>query len=247
MPAFRFTLALPALALAGAIVAAATASSAFAADTNSNTYNWSGFSAGVHAGLGADNTNWQDNPINSPNIDMNGLGGVANSDGAGGFGGGQIGYDWQFPNNVVVGLGGSFSGADFTGTQDADKFNMGWTLRNRTNWLATVTGRVGYAVNQILFYGRGGLAVDNNTFGVANVGTDLGTEGATNVGWTAGAGVEWAVGPKLSLFTEADYYGFGDQTVNFPGNANGAGANAPFGTSINQSIETLQFGVNYRF
>jgi outer membrane immunogenic protein len=214
--------------------------------TGSSTYNWSGFYAGVHAGLGSGNTNWSDTPATSANIDAAGLGEKANTDMSGAFAGGQFGYNWQFKNNWVAGVEGSVSGSNIIGTS-ADQFNPGWTLRDRVAWVGTATARIGYAVNRVLLYGRGGLAVDGNSFGIENVGTNLGSPGSTGLGWTAGAGVEWAIAPKLSMFVESDYYDLGGQTAYFAGNMYGPGANAPFSTKISQTIETLDFGVNYRF
>ena len=82
---------------------------------------------------------------------------------AGFIGGGQVGCDYQFATNWVVGLAGDFSWANIDGVAD-DPFFSGktagipLTLHSRTDFLATATGRIGYAWNTLLIYGKGGFA-----------------------------------------------------------------------------------------
>ncbi len=65
--------------------------------------------------------------------------------------------------------------------------------------LATVTGRLGYAANNWLLYGKGGVAwadeEASNTTTNAGVVTDRNSGSETRTGWTIGAGVEWVCGP----------------------------------------------------
>jgi hypothetical protein len=49
----------------------------------------------------------------------------------------------------------------------------------------------------------------------------------------------------MSAFVEASYYSFGNQNISFPGAV--TTANTPFLVSSSQSVETVQFGVNYHF
>ena len=65
-----------------------------------------------------------------------------------------------------------------------------WKFSNP--WFGTVRGRAGYALNNILFFGTGGLAFGElraTTFGVS--------ESHTNAGWTLGAGAEMGFRPEL--------------------------------------------------
>ena len=64
----------------------------------------------------------------------------------------------------------------------------------------------------------------------------------TRVGWTVGAGVEWAVWENWSVKLEYDYLDFGSRTVTFNDPLLGA-ANI----SISQRISEVKLGVNYRF
>ena len=64
----------------------------------------------------------------------------------------------------------------------------------------------------------------------------------TRVGWTVGAGVEWAVWENWSVKLEYDYLDFGSRTVTFNDPLSGA-ANI----SVSQRISEVKLGVNYRF
>src|ERR1700712_3442951 len=95
-----------------------------------------------------------------------------------GFAGGvQAGYNWQ-TGPWVFGVEG-----DINLTGAADTFAP-WKFSNP--WFGTVRGRVGYALNNVLFYGTGGLAfgeLRGQTFGLS--------ESHTTAGWTAGVGAEF--------------------------------------------------------
>ena len=77
----------------------------------------------------------------------------------------------------------SASKADIQASGANDTFAP-WKFSNP--WFGTVRGRAGYAINNILFYGTGGLAfgeLRGQTFGL--------TETHTTAGWTAGVGAEF--------------------------------------------------------
>ena len=77
-----------------------------------------------------------------------------------------------------------------------------------------MTGRIGYAFDTVLLYGRGGFAVAGDKYDVS--GGDfagLGPfhfQGADNrYGWVVGGGVDWAFTPHWSMNVEYDFYHFG--------------------------------------
>jgi outer membrane immunogenic protein len=231
-----------------AVVAAGSASAADLAPYNKAplplpVFSWSGCYVGGQTGLGVGHTTWVD--VSTPgDIDGNFAGNTANTDMSGALIGGQIGCDYQYGSAWVLGISGMMAGSNITGT-NMDQFNQTWTLRDRVDWFGSVTGRWGYAVDRTLLYVRGGAAWGNNKLEIENSGFNLGTPSATRVGWTLGAGMEWAFAPGLSAFLEANYYGFGTQNIGFVGNA--ATANTPFTVGSSQNIETFQLGVNYHF
>jgi len=124
-------------------------------------YDWSGFYAGIAGGHG-----W-------------GRGTVEND---GWLGGGYAGVNVQRDSNVVLGV-------EVDGTLTS-KSGTSATTTVSNPWNATLRGRLGYAVNRLMVYATGGLAVGGVTVEDSVGPTD---ESDTLIGWTAGAGVETAM------------------------------------------------------
>lgn len=136
--------------------------------------------------------------------------------------GGEIGCDYQFAGNAVIGIEGTASGTTMRGSSfvglpaaTAAGFPGEFALVQANNdFLASVTGRIGYAFDTVLLYGRGGFAVAGDKYDVS--GGDfagLGPfhfQGADNrYGWVVGGGVDWAFTPHWSMNVEYDFYHFG--------------------------------------
>jgi outer membrane immunogenic protein len=201
-----------------------------------------------------------------------------NSGGNGGFvGGGQIGYNWQFYGSFVAGLeadiqgvassGGRSTGVRILPTNDGTGSNyVGITgARGNLQYLGTVRGRLGWLFTPtLLVYGTGGLAYGgvtlNATSVVSNdqlVGTVLPASiggvnfSNTQVGWTAGGGVEWMFVPNWSAKVEYLYFDLGTVTQNFAlASSNSAtGASAVFGGQARARLNgnLVRAGVNYHF
>jgi opacity protein-like surface antigen len=221
--------------------------------------NWTGFYAGGFFGAAAGRTDiaFPGSPqaTNRPWV-------------FGPIGGIQLGYNYQFSNNWVLGFEGDIGAADVHGGRSAGvQFSApGMTsayfgLQDKTDWMATATARVGYAMGRTLFYGKGGAAFESsrvsatcfnpqgpalpvpnpcvNQAGVvfAN-GTGFGTS-STRTGWTLGFGSEFDLGNNWSAKAEYDYLSFGRHT-----------ALASDGTttiSDRSDISQVKVGLNYRF
>jgi len=244
--------------LAGTAVAAVMAvTTAYAADMPMKApfvpapppqFSWTGCHVGVNAGLGAGHLQWTDTQPDG-NVDGNtGTNRTAHTDMSGGVAGGQLGCDMQFGGNFVVGIAGMMNWSDITGTNQ-DQFNAPWTLRDNIDWYASITGRLGIAVNNVLFYGKGGVAFEHNNFEIENSGVTLGTPSDVRTGWTLGAGLEWAFAPNWSAVVEANYYSFAakSELFNNPGAVGGGFINPPFTINVQPAFETFTLGVNYRF
>jgi outer membrane immunogenic protein len=242
--------------LCGAAIAALLAgSSAFAADLGvpmtapipPPVFSWTGCHLGTNGGLGTGQNQWTDT-VPDGNIDGSGATRTANSTMTGGFFGGQVGCDYQFNGNWVIGVAGMVNWSDFTGTNQ-DQFNAPWTLSDHIDWYGSVTGRLGWTVNTILLYARAGAAFAHNNFEIENSGVTLGTPSDVRVGWTIGTGLEWAFSPRVSVFIEGNYYGFpaATETFNNPAAVAGGFVLPPFTINVKPSFETINVGINYRF
>lgn len=243
------------VALAAAI---AMSSSAYAADLGAKpvykappvmvAYNWSGVYVGGHVGWG-----WQQADatlLASPSPAFP-LGTVFETRADGILAGGQIGVNWQ-TGNWVFGLEGDFSWTNADGSvTSAGALAVGALVLTGTidfNWLATATGRVGYAANNWLFYVKGGAAFTDFDIGgtVATLGVltnTVNTLSDTRTGWTVGAGIEHGFAGNWSWKVEYNYMDFGSETYNLTATP-AAGV-----TTINHdlTVHAVKFGVNYRF
>jgi outer membrane immunogenic protein len=224
----------------------------------SPVYDWTGFYVGGHVGGGwADqgHTIRDDGTVGSGIGSFN-SGHLGNDNLSGVLGGVQGGFNWQV-NNVVFGIEGEYTWAGLRGSTHATsrEFFPGVTdsLRttDRIDEIATVTGRLGYAVNNWLFYGKGGWAWARGgsqgtvATNVVNVGTfpyaAFNSSGEGD-GWVAGAGIEWGFAPNWSAKIEYEHIDLGSRTVQVHV--------IPTQTALvdtSTRIDTLKAGVNYRF
>lgn len=213
-------------------------------------YNWTGFYVGGQIGGG-----WYSNTTTvvqgGTNFPAGFVDGTIN--GSGVLGGGYAGFNYQI-NQFVIGIDGDYSWADLTGSgSDISPLNGSTTRHNdKVKWIATVTGRLGYAVNNWLLFGKGGwawagFAGSSSTFNLAGVNTTNGTSSETRDGWTLGGGVEWAFLPNWSAKLEYDYVKF--NTANFTStNTNVAtGVVTSLARSATSDLSMVKLGAAYRF
>jgi outer membrane immunogenic protein len=250
------------LAIAGSF---ALASAAAHAQPDAGAVDWSGFYVGLNGGW-----NW-DNTRTRSSITVNQLSGVNAGSGAvtvppttfpagrfrgdsdGFMGGGQLGYNAQ-AGRLVFGVEGDFDG--LTGRRgQTTVFSLPptglttgstVTVRNEVNpeWVATLRGRAGFALDRMLIYGTGGAAfadlrnrasftyapVVTSAVSTANSGVTFGpysnggSGSSTRTGWTAGGGVEFLAAPNITIGAEYRHteIGSGNQVI---------GSNGPNGVS----------------
>jgi outer membrane immunogenic protein len=249
------------LALASVAHAADLAVKAPAA---AHTYNWGGCYIGANAGgseIGSDFTTavGTGTHLASPDLALVDEGGGGSSNGPGWGGGGQVGCNWQ-SDTIVYGLEGDFdyfhTNPQFTNgtatlSDGATAFTLSQTLT--TNYLATLRPRLGVAADKNLFYITGGAAFTKASYtqayvdAAAPVGTGVATGSKSLVGWTAGAGWEYAFADHWTLRFE---YLF----TSFPGSVgatgtitDAAGGSNPLQGSANLVIQTARAGVNFKF
>jgi outer membrane immunogenic protein len=186
-------------------------------------FNWGGFYVGGHIGGAWTNEQWINTGNGAPFADLvPGEGFRQRSSGI--MGGAQIGYNWQAAN-YVFGLEGTISGLNnsghvtntvFGGVGGAFDDQFSW----RTNVLATIVGRAGFAVQNNLFYIKGGYAGVNNRLSVVdNAGLNTGSGGQTHWanGWTLGAGWEYGITRNWIVGIEYNYAGFQTQSYQLGG------------------------------
>ena len=190
---------------------------------------WTGFYAGINGGYGWDSSN--DTISYFEGADQS-----ARGQPEGGFGGGQIGYNYEI-SSLVFGVETDFQGAGISssigGTTAA---GIGFTSQQNIDWFGTVRGRIGYAFNQVLVYGIGGFAY-GNVSQHANYGGDVFGSNTTQTGYAVGGGVEYKLNPSWSLKLEYQYIDFGKEML-----TDSLGNTAAPGDT---SLQTARVGVNY--
>jgi opacity protein-like surface antigen len=162
--------------------------------------------------------------------------------------GGQVGCDYQFAPNWVAGIEGAFSGSTMKGSTTVG-LPLGSpgdqaTVSSRTDFLPSITGRLGYAFDHTLLYGKAGIAWASSKYDVTGSigGTPFNFEGFdTRGGWTAGAGVEWAFSRNWSASLEYDFYSFGSGTALLTDSINGGAGTV----DAKQNIQVVKVGLNF--
>jgi outer membrane immunogenic protein len=204
-------------------------------------FTWTSCYAGLHAGGGWGKKDLTDTVgvfsgvtgFASANVDVNGY-----------MLGGQIGCDYQFTPSWVVGIEGAASGGNIGNTTTVAVPGDSASFKATTDFLASITGRIGYAWDRWMFYGKGGVALVGDRYHATDVAQTYAFDGTENrLGWTAGAGIEWAFDPEWSVKLEYDYYGFGQKSVTFIDGTINVGVNAP--VNIRQNIQVVTLGINF--
>lgn len=176
----HFLLTAAAIFVAGSACAADLPSSkappVFTAPTPAFT--WTGFYAGVEGG------------VDFSNFD------AANKfhyDATYGRIGGLVGYNYQV-NHFVIGLEGNGGGVLGGYRSGAVNAPFSYTA-NELSYYADIRGRVGYAVNNALFYVAGGVAFQDDRTKYS-AGASSYSFGPSATGWTLAAGVDYAFNPN---------------------------------------------------
>jgi outer membrane immunogenic protein len=247
------------IALSAAAVSILISSAASAADMPVKAafmppvavYNWTGFYIGINGGGGSAHTCWNETLDGTVGPQPNVFEGC--HDATGGTVGGQIGYRWQ-SSSWVFGVEAQGNWADFKGSNlNRSPVNtFGFSDQSRIDSFGLFTGQVGYAVNNWLFYAKGGAAVVEdkyNNFGgglLVPAGVVFSAGSETRWGGVAGAGIEWGFAPNWTVAGEYDHMFLGAHSVTI-------NLIPPFGPglsgvhNIRQDADIGTIRVNYRF
>jgi outer membrane immunogenic protein len=186
---------------------------------------WAGFYIGGHAGGG-----W----IESGNTAF--------------VGGGQVGYNWQFAPNWILGIEADISGADWGGTNTVAVPGGTLAVTSDLNWLASVRGRLGYTWDRYMLYFTGGGAWADlggaATLTIPGVGTSTATTSAHASGWVIGGGAEWMFAPNWILGVEYLHYTFDRVSGTVAGPAGTASFNF---TGTDGEVDVVRGRLSYKF
>lgn len=195
-------------------------------------FSWTGFYIGANIG-GA----WSRSTITD-----NLTGASLSTDDSGFIGGGQFGFNYQV-NNWVFGIEGDIDGTTINKTSNAVPTFFGTLQASaNTDWVATLAGRIGYAFDRWMIYGKGGGAWVQNSVTFSNLTTGGSISASnTNSGWMAGVGAEWAFAGPWSAKIEYNHL----ELDTFSPSTSSVILNDRLDFSRN--IDLVKVGVNYRF
>jgi len=168
-----------------------------------SAYNWSGVYVGAQLGYGfsGDADYVYDNGSDSDFDYANDLDGI--------FGGVYAGYNYQFSNGIVLGAEADVAWGDVSGSAIAGDDD--YSNETSFDWTGSARVRLGYAMDRFLPYVTGGVAFGQLDFEEFNEGDFYSGEDASVVGWTVGAGAEYAVTDNWVLRGEYRYTQFDDK------------------------------------
>jgi outer membrane immunogenic protein len=193
----------------------------------------------------------------------------------GAVGGAQAGYNRQFDRNWLVGVEADFDASWIRGSGNTNYKTFAGapaiiSADEAIDWFGTVRARLGFIpTERLLVFGTGGLAYGRVTEavqvsvpqGLSIGGSDgsreqclaslnpcmTGSSSRTSIGWSAGGGVEYALGSSVTAKLEYLHVDLGSDVVRVlgrhPGTGTPASANAVYSTDFN----IVRAGVNYRF
>ncbi len=201
--------------------------------TTAPVYNWGGVYLGINGGYGFGNSTWTDAAGDST--------GSFSTDGF--LLGGTLGANFQW-GPVVFGIEGDGDWNDVNGNSAVGCGSLGApagiSCETKSDWLATARGRIGYAFDRILLYGTGGGA-----FGNIQAGPNSGTfNSSTEIGWTAGAGIEVAFAQNWTAKVEYLFVDLGNGATCTTACTIG-GATPNINVKFDESL--VRAGLNYKF
>jgi outer membrane immunogenic protein len=172
--------------------------------------------------------------------------------------GGQAGCNLQ-SGPFVYGLEGdaewvNHTASDAINTNVPGFFPAYGLVTQKLESIATIRARVGYAFDQLLLYGTGGIALGNTNdyYRLATPNTNqlfANTYSTTRNGWAAGAGAEYAFGYNWSVKLEGLWYHL-DGNAFQAGEVNTLTKTPPGAVNIITSNPdtgwTLKVGLNYK-
>jgi outer membrane immunogenic protein len=208
-------------------------------------YNWAGIYAGINGGYGFGSSTWSD-PANSAG------GGSGNFHTNGGQIGGTLGVNFQV-RNLVVGVetdldwqgekGTSGEGNLFCAAPVTATGATGLSCNTKSDWIGTFRGRIGGAIDRLLFYATAGGAYGNVQASLSS----LPTQSTTRFGWSAGAGVEAAFSQNWTAKIEYLWADLGHGASCNTAASCGFDPTGVANNSVKFTESMLRVGLNYKF
>ena len=197
--------------------------------------NWGGVYIGLNGGYGIGRSDWTDASGTTGTFAANG-----------GLAGGTLGINYAgFGDWVLLGFEGDFDWSGATGSAGCTALGAGdSTCQTKIDWLSTFRLRAGYTWSHFLFYATAGGAMGDFRLRELTSGASLNP--TAPLGWTAGAGIEYAFNDAISAKVEYLYVNLG--RIACPAGALCSIDNPTLADGSTSFTENLiRAGVNYKF
>lgn len=180
-------------------------------------FDWTGPYAGATLGWGFGTFSTNSIPTGKFDNNANGV-----------IGGLYSGFNFMLSPNILAGIEG-----DFTLSSLEDRTVVGGVnYKTSSDWNSNVRGRLGYAFDNFLVYGTGGLALAD-----ISANANGAKDSKLGVGWTLGAGIESAITDNVLLRMDYAYQDFGKEKFNLGGTT--------YKTDLSNNL--LRAGIAYKF
>jgi len=225
-------------------IGSAVGTSALAGDA---IHDWTGFSAGVEAGIDHARSKWNGDYAETGSSETT----LGKSSGTGSAFAGYtlLSGNLAYGAEVDYGFFGGSKSAQFAAAScsvstpcesarphaafDGPE-GLVTSIESKAKSLGSARVKLGYATGDALFYATGGVAFgDFNNILASNGG--FSESASKHVGWAGGVGADYALNAQLAVRLEGMYYGFGSKT--FDGTD----------VSVKNSAYTVRVGVVYKF
>ena len=200
-------------------------------------YNWTGFYLGVNAGSGSGQTNTDELcfDCNVPGHTFP----LGQHSYSGFIGGGQIGYNYQL-GNFAVGVEGDFDGTNIHGALVG--LQNDYVNTTRYNWIASIRGRAGFAIDKVFIYATGGGAFTSVEHSSLDNAIGAPEASTTKSGSVVGGGLEFAIDNHWSIRGEYLSYDFGRNRLQI-----NLVPIRPIYFEYTDQIQSVRAGIDYKF
>jgi outer membrane immunogenic protein len=180
-------------------------------------FTWTGFYVGAQAGWAQTRTELTAGAAIAGRAAVASLPGLDKNGAAVGL---MVGYNYQIGQLV---LGGEIDGSALITGKQRHTALTGDFITAHTNWVGSARLRVGYAFDRFMIYATGGLALAAPKSTVTGTGYSYGAGDSAQLGWTLGAGAEYAITNNWIAGLEYRYSQFQEDTYAYPAGVGGLG------------------------